>query len=41
MYFKRRVEDAVISAAKQFPVITIKGLRQSGKTMLIKNILLI
>jgi len=38
MYVKRKIEDVVISAAKQFPVITITGPRQSGKTTLVKNI---
>ena len=38
MYIKRKIEDVVISAAKQSPVITITGPRQSGKTTLVKNI---
>ena len=38
MYIKRKIEDVVISAAKQFPVLTITGPRQSGKTTLVKNI---
>jgi len=41
MYIKRKIEDVVISAAKQFPVINITGPRQSGKTTLVKNNLLI
>jgi len=38
MYIKRKIEDVIISAAKQFPVITITGPRQSGKTTLVRNV---
>jgi hypothetical protein len=36
MYLKRVIEEEVISMAKQYPVITITGPRQSGKTTLSK-----
>jgi predicted AAA+ superfamily ATPase len=32
MYLKRVIEEEVIAMAKQYPVITITGPRQSGKT---------
>jgi len=38
MYVKRNIEKAIVSSAKLFPVITVTGPRQSGKTTLVKNI---
>lgn len=38
MYIKRRITDLVEDAAKQFPVVSILGPRQSGKTTLAKQI---
>ncbi|NOX47621.1 MAG: ATP-binding protein, partial [Chlorobi bacterium] len=38
MYVKRNIEEAIISSAKLFPVITVTGPRQSGKTTLVRNI---
>lgn len=36
MYLKRVIEEEVIAMSKQYPVITITGPRQSGKTTLSK-----
>ena len=38
MYIKRNIEEVIISSAKLFPVITVTGPRQSGKTTLVRNI---
>lgn len=38
MYYRRKIEDAILSASKQFPVITVTGPRQSGKTTLVKEL---
>ena len=38
MYIKRRLTGLVESAAKQFPVISLLGPRQSGKTTLAKKV---
>lgn len=38
MYIKRDVENVIKLYSKQYPVITITGPRQSGKTTLIRNI---
>jgi uncharacterized protein len=35
---KRQIENKIISLSKQYPVITITGPRQSGKTTLCKNL---
>lgn len=36
--FKRNLETEIVSMAKAFPVVTIMGPRQSGKTTLVKHI---
>lgn len=36
-YFKRNLEDKVVKLFKAFPIITITGPRQSGKSTLIKH----
>lgn len=38
MYIKREVEDEILKGAKGFPVVTITGPRQSGKTTMIKHL---
>lgn len=38
MYIKRDITDSIIVGAKESPVITITGPRQSGKSTLIKHI---
>ena len=38
MYIQRTIESAIISAATQYPVITLLGPRQSGKSTLAKNL---
>lgn len=38
MYIKRDIEKKIILLAKKYPVITIIGPRQSGKTTLAKNL---
>ncbi|MCX6233208.1 MAG: ATP-binding protein [Bacteroidetes bacterium] len=38
MYIRRVIEDEVIAMAKQYPIITITGPRQSGKTTLSKHL---
>ena len=38
MYLKRVIEQEVIAMSKQYPVITITGPRQSGKTTLSKHL---
>ena len=38
MEIKRLMEAAVKESAKQFPVITVVGPRQSGKTTLVKTL---
>lgn len=37
-YLHRDIEDVIIEAAKYFPVITVTGPRQSGKTTTIKHL---
>ncbi|MCD4745978.1 MAG: ATP-binding protein [Bacteroidales bacterium] len=37
-YIKRDIETEVLSASKQYPVITITGPRQSGKTTMVKKL---
>jgi predicted AAA+ superfamily ATPase len=34
---KRQIESRLLSASKQYPVVTVTGPRQSGKTTLIRN----
>ena len=36
--FKRSIEAHVLKLASQFPVVTVTGPRQSGKTTLVKNL---
>ena len=36
-FLKRRMEPELKSAAKEYPVVTITGPRQAGKTTLVKN----
>jgi uncharacterized protein len=38
MTIKREIEDRILELAKQYPVITITGPRQSGKTTLCKRL---
>ncbi len=38
MQVKRNIEDAIRASAKSFPVVTIVGPRQSGKTTLVKTL---
>jgi len=38
MYFKREIESEVLEMATQYPVLTITGPRQSGKTTLVKHL---
>ena len=38
MYWSREIEKSIVEAAEKFPVITITGPRQSGKTTLVKNL---
>lgn len=38
MYIKREIEKEVLESAKEYPVITITGPRQSGKTTLVKHL---
>jgi predicted AAA+ superfamily ATPase len=35
---KRHISDYLITVSKQFPIITLTGPRQSGKTTLVKNL---
>lgn len=37
-YIKRKIESPILEAAKYFPVITVTGPRQSGKTTMLKHI---
>ena len=37
-YIKRKIESTILEAAKYFPVITVTGPRQSGKTTMVKHI---
>lgn len=37
-YIKREMEDTVLEAARYFPVITVTGPRQSGKTTMLRHI---
>lgn len=37
-YIKRKIESPILEAAKYFPVITVTGPRQSGKTTMLKQI---
>jgi uncharacterized protein len=36
--YKRLMEKELLSAAKNFPVVTLTGPRQSGKTTLVKKV---
>ena len=38
MYIKREIEHEVLTGASGFPVVTITGPRQSGKTTMIKHL---
>lgn len=38
MYIKRSIENVLIKMAKEYPVVTINGPRQSGKTTLVKTL---
>ena len=38
MYYKRNLEEAILNFCQQYPVITITGPRQSGKTTLCKKL---
>ena len=37
-YIKRKIESTILEAVKYFPVITVTGPRQSGKTTMLKHI---
>lgn len=37
-YIKRKIESTILEAAKYFPVISVTGPRQSGKTTMLKQI---
>lgn len=37
-YIKRKIESTILEAVKYFPVITVTGPRQSGKTTMLKQI---
>ena len=37
-YIKRKIESTILEAARYFPVITVTGPRQSGKTTMLKQI---
>ncbi len=37
-YIKRDIEDTILEAAKYFPVITVTGPRQSGKTTMLRHV---
>lgn len=37
-YIKRDIEETIIEAAKYFPVITVTGPRQSGKTTMLRHV---
>lgn len=37
-YIKRKIEGTILEAAQYFPVITVTGPRQSGKTTMLKQI---
>lgn len=37
-YIKRKIESTILEAAKYFPVITVTGPRQLGKTTMLKHI---
>lgn len=39
MYFRRQIEPKLAASLKQYPVVTLMGPRQSGKTTLIKHAL--
>ncbi len=38
MYFQREIESEVLEMAAQYPVLTITGPRQSGKTTLVRHL---
>lgn len=38
MYLQREIENDVLQGAANFPVVTVTGPRQSGKTTMLKNI---
>jgi uncharacterized protein len=38
MYIKRNIENTVKELCKQYPIVTITGPRQSGKTTLVKHL---
>jgi len=37
-FINRTIESAIIEACKYFPVVTVTGPRQSGKTTLIRHL---
>ncbi len=37
-YIKRDIETTIVEAAKYFPVITVTGPRQSGKTTMLRHV---
>lgn len=37
-YIRRHIEPVVLKAAKSYPVVTLTGPRQSGKTTLVRNL---
>lgn len=38
MYIKRQIEPIILKLVEEYPVITINGPRQSGKTTLAKKL---
>ena len=37
MYIEREITPQLLKLSKQFPVVSLTGLRQSGKTTLVKK----
>ena len=38
MYIQREIENELLDSANSFPVVTLTGLRQSGKTTLLQHL---
>lgn len=38
MIVRRQMEEELLDAAQQYPVVTLTGPRQSGKTVLVKKV---
>ena len=37
-YYKRNIEDAITKAARQFRVLALTGMRQTGKSTLLRHL---